>query len=105
VEVLPVWRAPVSTTTGRVRTDRCRPGSMSLGREPGGRPAQNAFFRKLAGRTYLAGERDGSREKYLSQNDVSQSKCSGDRDGALRASFSSRISRARKMPCPPRSAR
>jgi hypothetical protein len=29
VEVLPVWRAPVSTTTGRVRADRSRRGSMS----------------------------------------------------------------------------
>jgi len=31
VEVLPVWRAPVSTTTGRVRTDRCSLGSISRG--------------------------------------------------------------------------
>src|SRR6266436_2519281 len=31
VEVLPVWRAPVSTTMGRVRTDRCSLGSMSRG--------------------------------------------------------------------------
>jgi hypothetical protein len=29
VEVFPVWRAPVSTTIGRVRTDRCRLGSIS----------------------------------------------------------------------------
>jgi hypothetical protein len=31
VEVLPVWRAPVSTTTGRVRADRRKRGSISRG--------------------------------------------------------------------------
>jgi hypothetical protein len=30
-EVLPVWRAPVSRTTGWARADRSRPGSTSRG--------------------------------------------------------------------------
>jgi hypothetical protein len=31
VEVLPVWRAPVNTTTGRVRAERSKRGSISRG--------------------------------------------------------------------------